>query len=356
MTENSPGVAPANVDTVRAIEWRDGVLLLLDQRLLPGEERRITLSTVEQVWEAIRSLRVRGAPAIGIAAAYGLAIAARASTATDREDRGAFLQEVREAYTRVHQELLFVETSWARLPEERARPLIDAEELEAYRHFLEVEYEKREHVLSEKEETVLSEKQLHGRSAWTRYFDEQFGDATFSFRGEELPKQAVLSKLYEPDRSVRRDAAAALTEGLEDRKRTLTFVFNTVLADKASDDRLRGYDHWLEERNLENEIAEETVEALVDTVTGRYDLVGRFYRLKAELLGLDPLMDYDRYAPVGTVDRRYDWSEAREIVLDAFYDFDERFAQTATTTFQQGSDGYSGTVDTYIEDGKWPNV
>ena len=58
------------------VSWtEDGsAIRLLDQTLLPGEERYLRLETVEAVAEAIRSLRVRGAPAIGIAAAFGLAI------------------------------------------------------------------------------------------------------------------------------------------------------------------------------------------------------------------------------------------------------------------------------------------
>ncbi|HEX8053686.1 MAG TPA: S-methyl-5-thioribose-1-phosphate isomerase [Thermoleophilaceae bacterium] len=61
---------------ISPICWRDGVLELLDQRCLPGEEAWLRCSATCQVADAIRSLAVRGAPAIGIAAAYGLALAA----------------------------------------------------------------------------------------------------------------------------------------------------------------------------------------------------------------------------------------------------------------------------------------
>jgi methylthioribose-1-phosphate isomerase len=58
-----------------AVEWEDGALVLLDQRALPHEERRLRCTTVAEVADAIRSMAVRGAPAIGIAAAYGMALA-----------------------------------------------------------------------------------------------------------------------------------------------------------------------------------------------------------------------------------------------------------------------------------------
>ncbi|HEX4106499.1 MAG TPA: S-methyl-5-thioribose-1-phosphate isomerase [Solirubrobacteraceae bacterium] len=63
---------PAPIDPLR---WRDGALELLDQRRLPGAVQWLRCAEVEQVAEAIETLAVRGAPLIGLAAAYGLALA-----------------------------------------------------------------------------------------------------------------------------------------------------------------------------------------------------------------------------------------------------------------------------------------
>jgi methylthioribose-1-phosphate isomerase len=65
---------------VVTVRWGDRGLDILDQRRLPLTERRLILATVDEVCEAIRTLAVRGAPAIGVAAAYGVAIAAREKT------------------------------------------------------------------------------------------------------------------------------------------------------------------------------------------------------------------------------------------------------------------------------------
>ena len=59
---------------VKPVEWRDRRLYIIDQTLLPRECVEIPLSTVDAVWEAIKRLRVRGAPAIGICAAYGVVV------------------------------------------------------------------------------------------------------------------------------------------------------------------------------------------------------------------------------------------------------------------------------------------
>ncbi len=58
------------------LRWENGALLMLDQRILPGTETWLTLRTWQEVAEGIRSMAVRGAPAIGVAAAYGMALAA----------------------------------------------------------------------------------------------------------------------------------------------------------------------------------------------------------------------------------------------------------------------------------------
>ena len=78
--------------TVRLSEDRMA-LDLIDQTLLPGTEKRITIHTKEDVWEAIKKLRVRGAPAIGVSAAYGLAVNA---VRIDTEDTEAFLDQLHE--------------------------------------------------------------------------------------------------------------------------------------------------------------------------------------------------------------------------------------------------------------------
>lgn len=64
-------------DSIRAIQWQNGKLILLDQRRLPAEEIYLELEDVESVAAAISNMVVRGAPAIGITAAYGVVIAAR---------------------------------------------------------------------------------------------------------------------------------------------------------------------------------------------------------------------------------------------------------------------------------------
>ena len=256
---------------------------------------------------------------------------------TDTEDpaRGALLQRVREAYTRIGQSLLFVDVEWAAVEPERARALIADEALAPYRHYLELKTEAREHVLTEPEEKILAEKAVTGWSAWNRFFDETLGAARFTVQGEALPLQQATAKLHDADRSLRKHVHQSVTDGLGDLQRPLAYVFNTVLADKASSDRLRGYRSWISSRNESNEIDDASVDALVEAVTGRYDLVARFYRLKGRLLGLDEMMDYDRYAPTGETETFVTWDEARQSVTAAYGDFDAEMGAIVDRFFDE---------------------
>jgi oligoendopeptidase F len=257
------------------------------------------------------------------------------STNTEDPARGALLQKVREAYTATGQKLIFFELEWAGLEDAQARPILESEALRPWRHYLEMQQLQKEHLLTEPEEKILAEKSVTGAAAWNRFFDETLGAARFQVNGEEKTEQEVLAMLYEADRSVRQSAALGFTEGLKKHLRELTYVFNTLLAEKASNDRLRKYPTWLSSRNVANEVSDEVVQALIEAVTSRYDLVARYYTLKRRLLGLDEMFDYDRYAPIGEAGTRYGWEEAREAVTASYTAFHPEMGAIVETFFER---------------------
>ncbi len=132
----------------------------------------------------------------------------------------------------------------------------------------------------------------------------------------------MLADLYSDRREVRRQAADDLTTGLDTQLHVLTHVFNTLLADKMIDDRLRAYPSWVSSMNLYNEVEDRTVEALISSVTSRYDIVQRYYHLKRKMLDLPELTDYDRYAPLPHLPQQtVPWPDARRLVLEAMDHF-----------------------------------
>src|SRR3954454_20512922 len=254
----------------------------------------------------------------------------RFSTDTADPERGALLQLVQERGTAIETKVLFFELEWAALDDARADDLLADERLGFAGHYLENARRYRPHLLSEPEERIMAEKSVSGRGAWTRLFSEVTSAITVRLpevaqegddEGGDVSLEVALSKLQSPDRDVRRASAEAITEGLEPGLRTRAVIFNTLMHDKAVEDRLRNYPTWLSSRNLSNEASDESVQALVEAVRARNDIPRRWYTLKARLLGLDQLADYDRVAAVSQDEAAVPWPEARALVTDCYEGF-----------------------------------
>ena len=137
-----------------------------------------------------------------------------------------------------------------------------------------------------------------------------------------------------------------MTEGLKLHARPLAFIFNTLVQHKAVEDRLRVFDSPMAARHLANEIDEPSAASLLSSCVARYPLVARYYRLKARLLGLSRLEDYDRYAPIAPEVTRIPFDRARSIVLDAYGDFAPEMADVARRFFD------SHWIDAELRPGK----
>ena len=257
---------------------------------------------------------------------------------TTDPERGALIQRARELSAAIETALVFFELEWNQVPDERVEQLLAAPELDFCRHHLRTLRRYRPHQLSEPEERILTETSVTGPAAFQRLFTEQTSVIEISVpdRDEPVSLEEALSRLQQPDRRRRAEAAAGLTEALREGLRTRAFVFNTLLQDKATKDRLRSYPHWLASRNLANEATDESVEALIEAVRSRYELARRWYRLKASLLGLDRLAHWDRMAPVSDSQEEIPYGEAREIVLDCYSGFSPEMGEAAGAFFANG--------------------
>jgi oligoendopeptidase F len=304
----------------------------LEQAASFAARRRGTLATIDgaTLAEAMRELGDIY-DLVGRADSY-----ASLDFSTDTADpaRGALVARVQERLTELSTTLLFFELEWAALDDERVDALLDHDGLDFCRHHLRTARRYRAHLLSEPEERILTEKSVSGASAWTRLFAELTGAIEVPLDETET-LDVALARLMSPSRETRREAAAAITEALEPGLRTRAFLFNTLLVDKATDDRLRSYPHWLAARNLANEASDESVAALIAAVKGRYELVRRWYRLKAKLLGIDRLAYWDRVAPLAADDVEIGWVQARDTVLDAYGAFSPELAGVARRFFEQ---------------------
>ena len=288
---------------------------------LDGKGLRAAMRELEAIYELI-----------GKAASYA---SLRFSTDTADPTRGALLQRMQELATEIETKLLFFELEWAALDDARADELLAADGLDFARHYLRSARRYRPHLLSEPEEKILAEKSISSHGAWSRLFGELVSSLRVDLDGEEQTLDMALARLQDPDRDARRSAAEAVSVALEPGLRTRAFIFNTLAHDKSVEDRLRRYPHWLAARNLANEASDESVMALITAVRARYDIPQRWYRLKAKLLGVDRIADYDRAAPVLPEDVSFSYGEARELVLETYEAFSPEAGRVVRRFFDE---------------------
>ncbi|MGH7877548.1 MAG: M3 family oligoendopeptidase [Candidatus Dormibacteraceae bacterium] len=237
---------------------------------------------------------------------------------------GWLIGRVREAAAERDRHLVFFELEMAALDDAQMAALFADPAVATYRHAVERERIYRPHQLTEVEEQLLTELSPTSTAAWTRLFAELCAAVQIDSGGEALPLPVALSRLRDPQRAVREEASHAITTGLERDLRTRSYIFNVLLQQKGISDRLRSYPSWISSRNLANETTDAAVKALVEAVSSRFDIVARYYRAKARILGLEKLYEWDRYAPIDTVSRSLTWTEARDLVQGAYNRFSPR--------------------------------
>ncbi len=256
------------------------------------------------------------------------------ATHTHDQQVSAFLQQVRELGSRISTQTVFFELEWNQVDAEKVSVLLQSDILDQYHHYLANIRKYAPHQLSQVEEKLLLEKAPVGRGSWTTLFEKIMGQLKFGEKGRT--EEEVLAELYHVERDVRKQAASDMTEGLQSELHILTHVFNTLLADKMITDRLREYPSWVSSMNLGNELEDKTVAVLIDSVTSRYDIPARYYRIKKEILDLPELFDFDRYAPLPHLpEQKISWDECREMVLSAFGKFSPEMSEISKLFFDK---------------------
>ena len=316
--------SPESTEVEQDAAWCEAESLELEQQFHATLEK-LSAQDVQELVSRLETLETR----LGKLLTYAFL---NFTTQIDNEAAGAFYQKIHELNNRCSKHTVFFELEWNQLDDSRVDTLLESGELAGYRHYLKSLRRYRPHQLPEQEEKLLLELKSVGRNSWTTLFEKVIGQIKFGDRGRT--EEEVLSDLYHPYRQTRRVAAGELTDGLKSQNHVLTHIYNVLAAEKMISDRLRHYTVWVSSMNLGNQISDATVETLISAVTGRYDIVQRYYRLKAELLGLDSLYDYDRYAPLPALpETKIDWQQCRSLVLDSFAGFSEELKAIGETFF-----------------------
>ncbi len=259
--------------------------------------------------------------------------------ATDSTDpvRGRFYQSANERATVIGTHLLFFSLELNALDEAHVDALLDDAALARWRPFLRDLRVFRPHQLSPEIERVLHEKEVTGRAAWSRLFDETIAGLRVPIGGETLTVSAALNRLSDPDRARREAAARSIGDVFAANNRLFSLITNTLAKDKQIVDGWRHYPRPGSARNRSNMVEDEVVDALVSAVTDAYPRIShRYYQLKARWLGLPRLQHWDRNAPLPEDDdRTVSWSEATARVLSAYDGFDPEIGAIGRRFFER---------------------
>ncbi len=264
------------------------------------------------------------------------------------EELGRFFQTVHEKVTEISSHTLFFKLEINRLDPSILEKQMECNKADKYAPWIRDLRSFRNHQLSDELEKILLEKSVSGRSAWIRLFDETEARLRFPLDGKEFGISDILNRLSDKDSNVRQNAAKILGKVLSQNMKLFSLIINTLAKDKATEDAWRSYPKPISERNLSNQVEDHVVDALVDSVKKSYpDLSHRYYRLKAKWFGAESLNYWDRNAPLpGDEDKTFSWGEARQIVLDAYGNFDAKMASIADDFFK------NNWIDACPRDGK----
>jgi oligoendopeptidase F len=257
------------------------------------------------------------------------------ATALDDPKVGQFHQSVEERLNTIGAGLLFFQLEISRLPEAALARLLKGKKLAHYQPWLRDVRAWREHQLSDELERFSFERDITGRAAWVRLFDETSAALRYPVGGKSLTGAEVQKLLSDKNPKIRKKAGAAMAGVFRDHVRLFALITNTLAKDKEIEDRWRAYPTPEASRHLANHVEPEVVEALVGAVKAAYPALShRYYTMKAAWLGKDKLPFWDRNAPLpGDDDRLIAWDEAREVVLGAYRAFSPRLAEIGERFF-----------------------
>ncbi|MEM7060781.1 MAG: M3 family oligoendopeptidase [Pseudomonadota bacterium] len=274
---------------------------------------------------------------------------------TQDMDRAKFMGDAQSRITDLTQPLVFFTLELNRMEEDwLAERLGASTALARYRPWLERLRALQPYQLSDELEKFLHDQSVVGSSAWNRLFDETMAGLTFDVEGFDEPMglEATLNLLSDTDRSLREAGGKAVAKVLADNIRLFTRITNTLAKEKEIEDRWRKLPAPDHGRHLANQVEPEVVDALRKAVQAAYPrLSHRYYAMKAKWLGLDQLEYWDRNAPLpDSDDRVVPWTEAKEIVLNAYSGFSPKMADLAAPFFD------SGWIDAGVKPGKAPGA
>jgi oligoendopeptidase F len=236
-------------------------------------------------------------------------------------------EAARKAYTKVGQAMAFVDIELGKLLS-KTPGLKDEPTLAEYRHYLERILRRVPHMLSETEEQLIILKDKNGIGAWELLQSDWLSTRTFDIeidgKMQKLPYGKMVGLYQVPDRDLRRRAYQTVYENLGKDDIVWASAVRAVSQDHIQIAKLRKHQSPLTQSLIANDIKEQALDSLMETIEKSVGLYQRYLRIKAKMMGLPKLTSYDLVAPLPkSQDKKYSWREARDEITAAYREFDE---------------------------------
>lgn len=260
----------------------------------------------------------------------------------------ALYQKVSETLSEAGTDLLFFSLEYNKMDEKAIRNLEKDKRVQAYAPYLKRVRKFKPYELSEDVEKTLLEKDVTSGSAWVRLYEESMARLSYEVDGKKYNDAQISRLCLSPDAELRAKAGKEINKVSKDNSFNVCYIYNMIMKDKAVEDKKRGFKLPMSARNLSEEVSDETVNALAQTVRDNYkNIAWRFYKLKAKLFGVDKIQYWDRNAPLPIEDdKSYSWEEAVQTVLKAYNEFSPKLYNVAKEFFE------NPWIDVAPKDGK----
>ena len=270
--------------------------------------------------------------------------------ATNMEDAeiSRYNSSVSDEFTEILSSLIFFTLELSKVDDKIIKDWMSDTNSNKWEPYLRVLRKRNPYLLDPLVEEILIEKSATGRSAWVRLFDETSASLRFPFKEKELSEAEILNLLSDPDPDNRKIAGKSLSSVLEKNKRIFSMILNVISRDRFVEDNKRGFKGIVSSRNLDNDVEDEVVDALVKTVDEAMPkLTHRYYKWKAKEFGQSKLDWWDRNAPLPqTSEKSIEWDDAKKIILDSFASFHPEISNIAELFFK------NGWIDASVRQGK----
>lgn len=244
--------------------------------------------------------------------------------------------------TEMSNDMMFLNLWFIDLSEEKANKFIESEELKEYKHYLESTRKLKPYTKSEEIEKIISIMSMTSGGAFADIYDVFTEAFLWDFDGKQgITREELKSYAHNRDPKLREEMFEALNKKYEEHTVVLSEIYKNIVMDWVNNGiKIRGYKSPITIRNINNDVEDKSVEALLKVVRKNSSILAEYFKIKRELnlkKGANyPLHRAHIYAPYeGESEKKYSYEKSKEVTLELFKEFHKEFHEGAKKIFDE---------------------